>query len=374
MADGPTSLRAAYVRGGTSRAVIFRREDLPADRRQWCRIFQCVLGSPDPQSKQLDGLGGGITSLSKVAILSRSAREGVDVDYLFVQIEPTTGGMLLDANCGNISSAVGPFAVDEGWVAPGATGATVRIFNENTQKIIVSRFDPAAPPAAQIEIAGVAGRSAPISLRFEDPEGSMGRGGFPGGARCEFLQAGRHGTFKVTLIDVTLPSVIVDARDVGLSGDESYAALAANTDFLLLMTEIRVAAAIRMGLCANEHDAQNVLLNVPDVIAVSAPPKGQAGIAARFVSCDRAHRAAPVTSSMALAAACRLSGTVASELAVPSHTATVTIHHPSGTMDVDVELDAQDRVVATSILRTARRIMQGEVLLPFALPAAVPAH
>ncbi|MFM0045697.1 PrpF domain-containing protein [Paraburkholderia sediminicola] len=365
------ALRATYVRGGTSRAVVFRRGDLPADRRLWKRIFQSVLGSPDPDSKQLDGLGGGITSLSKVAVLNQSTREGVDVDYLFVQIEPATGEMLVDANCGNISSAVGPFAVEEGWVTPGATGATVRIFNENSQKIIVSSFDPEAPDSAYIEIAGVAGRASPISLRFEDPEGSMGRGGFPSGARWDILQITKDRALRVTLIDVTLPCVILDARDIGLAGSESYAALTSNMDFRSLMTEIRVSAALRMGLCASESEARQVLLNMPDVIMVSPPPEGSEGITARFVSCDSPHRAAPVTSSMALAAACRLSGTLACELAVASNPVGVTIHHPSGTMDVEVELDAQHRIVATSILRTARRIMQGEVLLPFALPDAV---
>ncbi|MEQ5842956.1 hypothetical protein N0A02_26225 [Paraburkholderia acidicola] len=370
MNETRAALPATYVRGGTSRAIVFRRDDLPADHREWKRIFQSVLGSPDPDSKQLDGLGGGITSLSKVAILSRSARDGVDVDYLFVQIEPATGEMLMDANCGNISSAVGPFAVDEGWVVPGATGATVRIFNENTGKVIVSSFDPEAPDSSYIEIAGVAGRAAPISLRFEDPEGSMGRGGFPSGARCDTLQVASDRTLKVTLIDVTLPCVILDARDIGLTGNETYAALCSNADFLSLMTEIRVSAAIRMGLCSSEGDARQVLQNMPDVVIVSPPPEGKTGIIARFVSCDRAHRAAPVTSSMALAAACRLRGTIACDLEIASNPLEVTIHHFSGTMDVRVELGAKDRVVATSVLRTARRIMHGEVLLPFALPDA----
>lgn len=166
------TIPAVYVRGGTSRAVIFKKADLPADRDDWKHIFTTVLGSPDPESSQLDGLGGGITSLSKIAILSPSARNGVDVDYLFVQVEPKSGDLLFDANCGNISSAVGPFAVDEGWVEPDSSGlARVRIYNENSRKTIESTFSIAPRTEDLIEISGVAGRSVPILLRFEQPEG-----------------------------------------------------------------------------------------------------------------------------------------------------------------------------------------------------------
>ena len=362
-----TAIPATYVRGGTSRAVIFHRGDLPTDRTKWRAIFQSVLGSPDPDSKQLDGLGGGITSLSKVAVVARSTRTGVDVDYLFVQVEPATGELLVDANCGNISSAIGPFAVDEGWCQAGADGARVRIFNENSGKMIVSSFDPGTEESEYIEISGVPGKAMPITLAFEDPSSSMGRGFLPTGNVVDTLDfAGQKG-IRVTLLDVSVPCAIVAATDAGIEGDAVYTALASNERFLAMMRELRVAASLRMGFCQQERDARDVLVNVPDVIVVSQPPEGQVGITARFVSCDRAHRAAPVTSSMALAAACVLPGTVAASFAKSDGSRMVKVHHPSGAVEVSVTPGSDGRPASTEIQRTARRIMQGQVLIPFSL-------
>lgn len=356
---------ATYVRGGTSRAVVFKKADLPGDRGQWPGIFQAVLGSPDPESKQLDGLGGGITSLSKIAIVSPSARQGFDVDYLFAQVDPASGSMLLDANCGNISSAIGPYAMEEGWARRAPVGDTVvRIFNENSSKKIESIFNPETPEEAKISIAGVAGKRFPVRLRFEDPASSFGKGLFPTGAKQESLEVSPALTVTATLIDVTVPCVIVRALDVGLSGGESYAELNSNRAFVRLASEIRVAAALRMGICKTAQEARETVLNVPDVIVISPPADGHAGVVARFVSCDMPHRAAPVTSSMALASACNIEGTVAFEIEGHEPSGPTTIFHPSGTIEVDVELQGGELVQATSILRTARRIMQGEVLVP----------
>ncbi|WP_372387348.1 PrpF domain-containing protein [Xanthomonas axonopodis] len=365
MKPEPRTIPAVYARGGTSRAVIFKKSDLPCDRETWKPIFQTVLGSPDPESKQLDGLGGGITSLSKIAVLSPSSRPDADVDYLFVQLEPMNGEMLLDANCGNISSVVGPFAVEEAWVETDDTGdAAVRIFNENTGKIIVSRFNVHDEPQARVAIAGVAGCAAPILLRFEDPEGSAGKGGFPSGARAQALTLSDGNVVQATLIDVNVPCAIVLAKDVGIVGDETYAALTENTAFVTLMKEVRVAGALAMRLCHTETEARTTLLNVPDVVVVSAPRNPGGHLTARFISCDRPHRAAPVTSSMALAAAFCIPGTIPASLLGSPVPGLVIIEHPSGTVEVAVELGGGDRVVATSTVRTARRIMQGQVLVP----------
>jgi 2-methylaconitate cis-trans-isomerase PrpF len=362
-----TAIPASYVRGGTSRAVIFRREDLPTDQATWKPIFQSVLGSPDPESKQLDGLGGGITSLSKIAVVGRSSHPGADVDYYFIQVEPSTGELLIDANCGNISSAIGPFAVDEGWIQPEADGARVRIFNENSGKMIVSSFNPDAAESEYIETPGVAGKAMPITLTFEDPSSSMGRGFLPTGNRADILEIPGDKNLRVTLLDVAVPCAIVAATSVGIDGDDDYSSLASNADFLAMMRELRVAASLRMGFCRDEQQARDVLVNVPDVIVVSPPPEGQSGITARFVSCDRAHRAAPVTSSMAVATACMLPGAVAAEFLKSDDAPVVKIHHPSGAMEVSVVLDSEGHPLSTGIQRTSRRIMQGQVLVPFAL-------
>ncbi len=359
------ALPAVYARGGTSRAVIFKKADLPQDTAQWAAIFQAVLGSPDPQSHQLDGLGGGITSLSKIAVLSPSTLDGVDVDYLFVQVDPVSGALLYDANCGNISSVVGPFAVDEGWVAANASGPTrVRIYNENSRKIIESVFDPEAAPDTHIVLDGVAGRAAPILLRFESPAGSMTETAFPTGQCFEPLRLASGEQVQATLLDINVPCVIVKAADLGIAGNETPATLASNTEFVRQVTEIRVAAALKMNLCNSDHQARHVVKNVPDVVVVSPPSSTRAHINARYVSCDRPHRAAPVTSSMALAAAVRVPGTLAALLAAEGQAETVCIEHPAGFIEVFVELAADGGVAATSIHRTARRIMQGQVLIP----------
>lgn len=359
------ALPAVYVRGGTSRAVIFKKSDLPQDRTQWNHIFQSVLGSPDPESSQLDGLGGGTTSLSKVAVVSPSGQDGADVDYLFVQVEPKTGDLLFDANCGNISSAIGPFAVDEGWVKPDHAGnAQVRIYNENSRKLIVSTFNVCPKNQELIEISGVAGRAAPILLRFEKPEGSMGPAAFPTGAKVDRLELADGRVIEATLIDANVPCAIVSAVDVGIKGNESTGQLQSNPAYLELVAEIRVASALKMNLCTTDYEARELVKNVPDVVVVSAPTHVEAAITARFVSCDRPHRAAPVTSSMALAAASKIPGTIPAEFMPEENSELVRIEHPSGTVDVIVELTEDGHVSATSTYRTARRIMQGQVLVP----------
>lgn len=374
MRHGNLAIPAVYVRGGTSRAVVFKRDDLPTDQQTWPDIFRAVLGSPDPESKQLDGLGGGITSLSKIAVLSPSARVGIDVDYFFAQIDPKTGAVLLGANCGNISSAVGPYAVDEGWVLPGHGETTVRIFNENTCTRIVSRFDNSAPTESFIAISGVAGQGSPISLTFEHPGGSMVGETFPTGRPVDDLRVPDGQVFAATLIDVSIPCVIVDASTFGLHGNESYSALSARTDITQRLADVRCAAAVAMGCAKTWDEARSTYKNVPDVVLVSRPDSSETGIRARFYSCDQPHRAAPVTSAMALAAAACIPGTLAHaamrnahELGATSlsNTGTVDIHHPSGVMRVEADVDPHDgQVLSTSIVRTARRIMEGRVLVP----------
>lgn len=361
----PILLPAVYVRGGTSRAVIFKKSDLPESRCEWNHIFQSVLGSPDPESSQLDGLGGGTTSLSKVAVLSPSEREGVDVDYLFIQVEPKSGDLLFDANCGNVSSAIGPFAVDEGWVRPDEAGnARVRIYNENSGKVIESSFSLYPNPHELIEISGVAGRAAPILLRFEKPEGSMSPAAFPTGSKVDRLDLANGRVIDATLFDANVPCAIIAAADIGITGYESTAQLQGNAAYLELVAEIRVASALKMKLCTSEYEAREVIKNVPDVVVVSAPADTREAITARFVSCDRPHRAAPVTSSMALAAAAKIPGTIAAALLAEHAGETVRIAHPTGCVDVLVELAEDGHVCATSTYRTARRIMQGQVLIP----------
>ncbi|TLU70229.1 PrpF family protein [Enterobacter sp. MF024] len=354
---------ATYVRGGTSRAIIFRRNDLPDDETLWKPIFQSVIGSPDPDATQLDGMGGGITSLSKIAVVSQSIRQDADVDYFFFQIDPLTGDLLTDANCGNISSAIGPFACEQGWIDICNGVRTVNIYNVNTNKIIVSEFNPEAEEHELVAISGVPGKHFPVRLSFLEPAGSMSRGLFPTGNKSDAIAFDDGREIQATLLDVTVPCVIISAKDAGIQGNEDYRTLLGDRHYTDRMAELRIKASLLMKLCHTENDARFIKTNVPDVIVIAPPEDGLSGVRARYVSCDRPHRAAPVTSSMALAAAVCIEGTVASEIGTLERKGEVLIHHPSGTLAVHAEINSVGDVLRTSVIRTMRTIMRGELLL-----------
>lgn len=363
--NGPTRLKATLARGGTSRALLFDRDDLPLDETQWPRLFARALGSPDPYGNQLNGLGAGYTSVSKVAVLSRSSRPDCDVDYFFAQIDPASGAMAVRANCGNISSAVGPFAAARGWVVPQDDTLRVRIFNENSGKRIVATLGTDAHPAPHIEIAGVAGEGPAIQLAFVDPGGSVCAGLFPTGHVRDRVNLQDVGMVDVTLIDATLPTVIVRAEALGIQGDESHANLQSNADLTKSVEELRIAAGMLMGLAESPAGMQGEFYNMPDVVLISKAVIGD--VRARFYSGGTPHKAAPVTSSIALACACFVEGTVASVSAIGGQkegAASVTIDHPRGQMTVCIAGDAGRRLVhSATIYRTARLLMEGDVLL-----------
>lgn len=356
------AIPATYVRGGTSRAIIFRRDDLPDDETLWTPLFQMAIGSPDPDGNQLDGLGGGITSLSKVAVVSPSSRLDADVDYLFFQIDPVTGGILTDANCGNISSSIGPYACEQGWINTSDGVQTVKIYNVNTDKIIISEFNLNAKEHELVAICGVPGKHFPVRLSFLEPAGSMSDGLFPTGNKSEVIRLADGTSMLATMLDVTVPCVIIRAEDAGIKGDEDYPGLLANKAYIDRMVELRIKAALMMQLCQNEHEARFVKTNLPDVIVVAPPQGGLTGITARYLSCDRPHRTAPVTASMALAAAACIEGTVAADLCTFENKGVTSIHHPLGTIHIYAEISPTEEVLYTSVIRTMRTIMRGELI------------
>lgn len=375
IADGlpQQAIPAVYVRGGTSRALIFRQEDLPAERRDWDPIFLAALGSPDPGRRQLDGLGGGISSLSKVAVVGRSARPDADVDYTFGQVPIDGGPVQYRGNCGNISSSIGPYAVDEGLVVPTGSEATVRIFNTNTGKVIVSRFrvqGGKAAVAGDFKLQGVAGTGAPIRLSFLQPGGATTGQLLPTGSPCDLLPL--HGRqVACSLVDAANPVVFTEATSVGLTGRESPAELDTHPTALRDLEELRVQAAVRMGLVQAEEQARTTLLNLPLVAVVSAPQAGDgAHVVVRMVSTGQPHRATPLTGAMCLAAALRTPGTVAARVAqLPAGAGDdLLIAHPTGVLPVAAALstaaDGSVTVDETVVYRTARRLMEGRVFVP----------
>ena len=369
-------IRAVFMRGGTSKCLVFHERDLPPAGPARDRVLLAALGSPDPYGRQLDGLGGGISSLSKACIIGPPGRPGADVDYRFAQVEVGTPVVDYKGNCGNCSSSVGPFALDEGLVelpAPGYTGeATVRIHNTNTKKLIVARFRVVGGEAAvegDFELAGVAGRGAKIALDFLDPGGAGTGRLLPTGAPRETLDG-----LEVSLVDATNPIVFVRAKALGLAGTETPQAIDADRALAARLEAIRVEAARRMGIPGSSA--------VPK-IAMVAPPAAftaldgvrhgadSVDVLARVISMGNCHRAFALTAAMCLAVSARVDGTVVHECtsgATPADPATILrLGHPSGILPIDAAVGVRDGAPwaeRVTVYRTARRLMDGHVRIP----------
>jgi 2-methylaconitate cis-trans-isomerase PrpF len=376
-------VRAVFVRGGTSRALVFHHRDLPADRAAWDAIFLAALGSPDPAGRQLDGLGGGISSLSKVAVVGPPSRPDADVDYTFGQVEVTRAAVDYRGNCGNISSAIGPFAIDEALVPAREPVTVVRVHNTNTRKLIHAHVPVEAAQAAvrgDFVLDGVPGTGARIALDFLDPGGAVTGRLLPTDHPQDILEVPGLGTIAASLVDATNPMVFVRAKDLGLDGTERPEDLDGRPGLPARLEAIRGAAAVRMGLATSPEDAGRTSPAVPKV-AVVAPPaayRTNAGapvephavdLIARIVSMGKVHRAFALTGAMCLAVATRIPGTVAHEAAsFGEASGDVRIGHPSGVLVVAaaVARAADDALTArtVTVYRTARRLMEGSVLVP----------
>ena len=374
------ALPAVFMRGGTSRAVMFHRRDLP-ERGGWDPIFLAAMGSPDPHGRQLNGMGGGISSLSKVCILSPSERPDADVDYTFAQVQIREAAVDYRGNCGNMSSAVGPFAVDEGLVRTDGDTAVVRIFNTNTGKIIRSTFplvDGRAAVDGTMAIPGVAGTGAPVRLDFLSPGGAITGKLLPTGNAMDRLDVAGVGAIEVSMIDAAAACVFVRASDLGLTGTELPEALDADSVLLDRLQRIRRAAAVVMGIAADDAAAGRGI-GVP-AIGFVAPPgaaptlsgemiaPGDVDLTARFISNGQPHRALPLTASLCTAVAARIEGTLPARALAAAPSRAVRIGMPSGvlTVDADVSLTPATGWVAHSgaLYRTARRLFDGRIYVP----------
>jgi len=253
-------LRAVFMRGGTSKAVMFRAEDLPRDRKRWTPIFLSVIGSPDANGRQLDGMGGGVSSLSKVCVIGAPTRPDADVDYTFAQVSVRSATVDYSGNCGNMSSAVGPFAVDEGLIKVDGAEAVVRIHNTNTKKLIVARFamdDGRAAVDGDFALPGVARAGAPVRLEFLEPGGAGTGQLLPTGNVIDRLDVAGLGVIEVSMIDAANPCVFVAAESLGMTGIEMPDELDANGDLLARLDAIRIDASLRMGIARSaDEDAQ----------------------------------------------------------------------------------------------------------------------
>jgi 2-methylaconitate isomerase len=374
------SYPAVFMRGGTSRAVMFHARDLP-DRDEWDPIFLAAMGSPDPNGRQLNGMGGGISSLSKVCILAPSDRADADIDYTFAQVQIREPRVDYRSNCGNMSSAVGPFAVDEGIVRPNGDTAVVWIFNTNTRKIIRSTFpldDGRAATDGDLAIPGVAGTGAPVRLDFLAPGGATTGKLLPTGRPTDRLDVPGIGLIDVSMIDAANACVFVRAGDLGIKGSELPEELDHNPALLDRLQSIRRLASIAMGIARDDTEARTVAA-VP-IIGFVAPPMdaptlsgdpialGQVDLTARFLSNGQPHRALPLTASLCTAVAANIAGTLVAEALAPGAGAQVRIGMPSGILTVGAEVgqDGSGQWVAHSgaFYRTARRLFDGRIHVP----------
>lgn len=361
-------IRAVYMRGGTSRCLVFRDADLPTAGLERDHILLAALGSPDPYGRQLDGLGGGISSLSKACIIGSSTRDGADVDYTFAQVEVSKAVVDYTGNCGNCSSSVGPFSIDERLVSSTEGETIVRIHNTNTKKLIVAHVPVAGGEAAvegDFELPGVAGRGARIALDFLDPGGAGTGRLLPTGRALDTIDG-----VAASLVDATNPVVFVRARDLGLAGTEAPAAIDADKGLSARLERIRATAAEMMGIPGSAANPK---------VAVVAPPAAfaaldgarygaeQIDLLARVISMGNCHRAFALTSAMCLAVAARIAGTVVSECDASHGKGDVRLGHPSGVLPIAASVGARDgkpHAEKVTVYRTARRLMEGWVRVP----------
>lgn len=367
-----TKYPCVYMRGGTSKAVFFHEKDLPKDQSKWDEIFMKVMGTPDV--KQIDGMGGTVSSTSKIAIISPSDREDIDVNYTFRQVDIVIPRVDGSANCGNISSAVGPFAIDEGLVPAIEPITVVRILNTNTNKIIEEHVrvkDGKAMVHGDEVIKGVPGTGSRIDMYFEDPAGSKTGKLFPTGDKKEIFDVPGYGPAEVTVLDCSNPMVFIKASDLGIKGTE-LVELNQNKDVMEHIERIRGMAAVKCGFVERWEDARTKSTSAPKVSIISAPQDyvdmdgntvkaEDMDICVRAISVGSLHKAYPMTVAVGTGAAARIPGTIVYDTAVnDKNSDIIRLGHSSGITEVDIKMDGE-KVLKGGVTRTARRIMDGYV-------------
>ncbi len=344
--------RVMWMRGGTSKGGYFLAHDLPTDTPARDAFLLRIMGSPDP--RQIDGMGGADPLTSKVAVIKKSQRDGVDVDYLFLQVFVDQAIVSSAQNCGNILAGVGPFAIERGLVAAQPEQTRVAIFMENTGQIAIATVET---PGGKVcyngdaTIDGVPGTAAPIPLEFRDTAGSSCGALLPTGNVFDEVEG-----VRVTLIDNGMPCVVMKAQDVGITGYEDRDTLDKDNDLKTRIEAIRLAVGERMNL-GNVKDK-----SVPKMMLV-APPRNGGAVTVRSFIPHRAHASIGVLGAVSVATACLIARSPAAEVAsIPSGSRkTLSVEHPTGETTCVMELDENGAVVSAAMLRTARKIMDGEV-------------
>lgn len=382
-------IRATYMRGGTSKGVFFTPEDLPSAARENPAIRDAILlrviGSPDPYAKHIDGMGGATSSTSKVVIVSRSTRPDCDVDYLFGAV--SVGKPVVDwsGNCGNLTSAVGPFAISRGLVdAPRDGLAQVRIWQANIGKKIIAHVpmaDGEVQELGDFELDGVTFPAAEIKLEFLDPgadEDAEGGAMFPTGRMIDQIDIPGVGMVEATLINAGNPTIFIDAATVGLKGNELQEDVNSQGEFLSRCESIRAECAVAMGLAQSAEEATEKRPHTPKLAFVAKPLGYTASsgkpvaardidLVARILSMGSLHHAMTGTGAVAIAVAASIPGTLVSRLFTQGALSEVRFGHPSGTLTVGASAELKDgewAVTKATMSRSARKLMVGEVFVP----------
>ncbi|MEJ1229029.1 hypothetical protein SAMN03159376_02233 [Pseudomonas sp. NFACC09-4] len=392
MAHAPQiRIPATYMRGGTSKGVFFSLQDLPEAARVPGAVRDAlllrVIGSPDPYEKQIDGMGGATSSTSKTVILSKSTRADHDVDYLFGQVSIDKPFVDWSGNCGNLSAAVGSFAIGSGLVdaarLPENGVAVVRIWQANIGKTIIAHVpitDGAVQETGDFELDGVTFPAAEVQLEFMEPAAEEEGGGgsmFPTGNLVDDLQVPGVGTLKATLINAGIPTIFINARDVGYTGTELQGAINGDPKALAMFETIRAHGALRMGLikhldeAAQRQHTPKVAFVAPPADYVSSSGKavaaGDVDLLVRALSMGKLHHAMMGTAAVAIGTAAAISGTLVNLAAGGIERNAVRFGHPSGTLRVGAEaslVNGEWTVKKAIMSRSARVLMEGFVRVP----------
>ncbi|AKJ66965.1 hypothetical protein PATSB16_05250 [Pandoraea thiooxydans] len=350
-----------FMRGGTSRGPFFKADDLPADTAVRDRILLEVVGSPDP--RQIDGLGGAHPLTSKAGIVSRSAKPGIDLEFLFAQLQPTSDKVDTTPNCGNMLAAVVPFALETGLIAAQGSSTTARVLTLNTGMACDVTVDtPHGYPEYEgtARIDGVPGTASPVRINFLDTAGSVCSSLLPTSRVRDRVEMGEGQVLEVTCIDNGMPMVLVHAQALGRSGDEAVDELNRDAELKAVLEALRLRCGELMGL------GDVTAKNYPKMCLVSRPRAGGA-ISTRCFIPHMCHNAIGVLAAVTVATACVLAGSVAHEVAQESEgkVKSISIEHPSGEFNVELEIDPGDPQIVrrAALLRTARLIMRGEVMV-----------
>lgn len=341
-----------WMRAGTSKGGFFLKNDLPSDVRARDAFLLAVMGSPDP--RQIDGIGGGDPLTSKVALVSKSSREGIDVDYLFLQVFVDQKIVTDAQNCGNILTGVGPFAIERGLVSATGDETRVVIYMENTGQVAVARVQTpggAVTYSGNAAIDGVPGTHAPIETEFCNTAGSSCGALLPSGNAVDMVSG-----VPVTLIDNGMPCVVMRADDVGITGYENRDWLNANDALKTRIEIIRLA----VGELMNLGDVRDK--SVPKIMLV-APPRAGGAVCVRSFIPHRAHAAIGVLGAVSVATACLVKGSTAADVAVipPGSPKTLLVEHPTGKMSCTLHVNNAGEVVRVAMAGTARKLMDGRV-------------